>query len=151
MTLATRDRIVSMDVVVPDSKLLVISKNGFGKLTDLNRYRSQGRGGSGIKTLHLTRKTGAVAAAEVIADSDEVYLVSEQAQVLRTSLFEIRSVGRATQGVTIFKPQPGDSVASIACVRNLKSTDADEGQPASRPNTKSKGNGKVPPGTVLKP
>ena len=151
MTLATRDRIVSMDVVVPDSKLLVISKNGFGKLTDLNRYRSQGRGGSGIKTLHLTRKTGAVAAAEVIADSDEVYLVSEQAQVLRTSLSEIRSVGRATQGVTIFKPQPGDSVASIACVRNLKSTDADEGQPASRPNTKSEGNGKVPPGTVLKP
>ena len=151
MTLAARDRIVSMDVVVPDSKLLVISKNGFGKLTDLNRYRSQGRGGSGIKTLNLTGKTGAVAAAEVIADSDEVYLVSEQAQVLRTSLSEIRSVGRATQGVTIFKPQPGDSVASIACVRNLKSTDADEGQPASRPNAKSKGNGNVPPGTVLKP
>ena len=114
MVLRGKDRIVGMDIVVPDSKLLVISKRGFGKLTDLKRYRSQGRGGLGIKTFNITRKTGPVAAADVIDDSKEVYVVSEQAQVLRTSLSEIRSTGRATQGVTIFKPEPGDAVASIA-------------------------------------
>ena len=143
MALSGKDRIVSMDVVVPDSKMLAISKKGFGKLTDLNRYRRQGRGGSGIKTFNITRKTGALAAAQVIADSDEVYVVSEQAQVLRTSLSEIRSTGRATQGVTIFNPQPGDSVSSIACVRNLK--DADESAKPSDARTNGKGNGKVPP------
>ncbi|MDE2822425.1 MAG: DNA gyrase subunit A, partial [Chloroflexota bacterium] len=116
MLLAKRDKIVSMDMVIPDSKLLVISKNGYGKLTYLKSYRQQGRGGSGIKTMSVTRRTGKVAAAEVIADSDEVYVVSEQAQVIRTNLSEIRSTGRATQGVRIFNPNKGDKVASISCV-----------------------------------
>ena len=139
MSLGSRDRIVSMDVVIADSKLLVISKKGFGKLTDLNRYRRQGRGGSGIKTLNITKKTGAVAAAEVIADSDEVYVVSQKAQVIRTSLSEIRNTGRATQGVTIFKPQPGDSVSAIACVSRLSVTDHDQEPDAPNSNEKLDG------------
>jgi DNA gyrase subunit A len=121
----------------------VISRNGYGKLTDLNRYRSQGRAGSGIKTLNVTKKTGKLAAAQVIADSDEVYVVSKKAQVIRTSLSEIRNTGRATQGVTIFKPQPGDSVASIACVGEFEAYQEEKMQPFSRNN--GKGNGKVPP------
>ena len=148
MVLEKKDRIVSMDVVIPDSKLLVISKKGYGKLTDLNRYRRQGRAGLGIKTLNITKKTGAVAAAEVIAGSDEVYVVSQKAQVIRTNLSEIRSTGRATQGVTIFKPEPGDSVASMACVREFKVPD--EGAVPPVPSTDGKGNGKVPPDTLLK-
>ena len=116
MMLSKRDRIVSMDMVIPDSKLLVISKNGYGKLTYLKSYPSQGRGGLGVKTMSVTKRTGKVAAAEVIADSDEVYVVSEQAQVIRTNLSEIRSTGRATQGVRIFNPKEGDAVASISCV-----------------------------------
>ena len=145
MALGPKDNIVAMDKVVPDSKLLVISRNGYGKLTDLNRYRRQGRAGSGIMTLKVTRKTGKVAAAEVIADSDEVYVVSEKAQVLRTNLSEIRSVGRATQGVRIFKAEPGDHVASIACVRGLESTNGDD--PPARRN--GSGNGKVPKDALL--
>ena len=70
--------------------------------------------------MNVTKKTGQVAAAQVIADSDELYVASEKAQVLRTNLSEIRSTGRATQGVTIFKLPPNDSVASIACVRELE-------------------------------
>ena len=139
MELGPGDRIVAMDIVVPDSKLLVISRKGYGKLTDLNRYRRQGRGGSGITTLKITKKTGPVAAAEVIADSDELYIVSEKAQVLRTNLSEIRSTGRAAQGVTILKPQPGDAVASIACVRDLNELEA---AAASTKNGKS--NGRIP-------
>ena len=149
MALAARDRIVSMDVVIPDSKLLVISKNGFGKLTDLNRYRRQGRGGSGIKTLNLTKKTGPVAAAEVIADSDEVYLVSEQAQVLRTNLSEIRNTGRVSQGVTIFKLEPSDAVSSISCVRDFIVPNDTKGMPGPKAN--GKGNGRVPPSALKKP
>ncbi len=114
-----KDRIVSMDVVGPDSRILVVSKLGYGKLTAVNKYRQQSRGGLGVLTIKVTKKTGRVAAAQVVDDSQEVYLVSEQAQVLRTNLSEIRSVGRVTQGVTIFKMQPGDKVASIACVTDL--------------------------------
>ncbi len=114
MTLRKGDRVVSMDVASPNGKLLVVSKRGYGKLTALKNYKSQGRGGMGLKTFNITSKTGPVAAGEVVDDSKEVYVVSEQAQVLRTSLSEISSIGRITQGVSIFKPQPGDAVASIA-------------------------------------
>ena len=117
-----------------------ISEKGFGKLTDLNRYRRQGRGGSGIKTLDITKRTGAVAAAEVIADSDQVYLVSKNAQVLRTSLSEIRSSGRATQGVTIFRMEPGDSVASIACANDIEVPE----NAVAVPSADGKGNGRAP-------
>ena len=124
MALRSSDHVISMDVGGPDSRLLVISRLGYGKLTPLSKYRIQGRGGFGIKTFNITRKTGKVAAAQVVVDSKEVYVLSEKAQVLRTNLSEIRSIGRITQGVTIFKPQPGDGVSSIACVRDLDGDNA---------------------------
>ena len=145
ISLRADDRVVSMDVGRPDSRLLVISRLGFGKVTPLSAYRTQGRGGFGIKTFNITRKTGVVAAAQVVDDSKEVYVVSEQAQVLRTNLSEISSRSRITQGVTIFKPQPGDAVASIACVKDLSQEEeaaADEPEPAVRP-TNGRVNGKV--------
>ncbi len=142
MVLRDGDRIVSMDVVIPDSKLLVISKNGFGKLTYLKSYKVQGRGGLGVKTLSVTERTGDVAAAQVIADSDEVYVVSEKAQVIRTSLSEIRSAGRATQGVRIFNPEAGDSVASMACVGELQIPDDAKGPRSFQ--TDGKGDAKIP-------
>ena len=126
MLLDKKDIMVSMDVVVPESRLLVISKNGYGKLTDLSKYRPQKRAGSGLKTMNITKKTGTVAAAEVIAGSDEVYVISRKAQVMRTSLDEIRKTGRVAQGVTIFKPRPGDYVSAMACMREFKYEDQPE-------------------------
>lgn len=130
-----------MDVGSPDTKLLVISQLGFGKLTSLDSYRTQKRGGIGIKTFNIRPKTGPVADAQIIDDSKEVYVVSEQAQVIRTSLSEIRSMGRATQGVTIFKPAPGDAVASISCVSdlNLDDDDADSDDEEQKPKAKGRG------------
>ena len=142
MALRPNDQVVSMGVGGPTSRLLVIGKLGYGKVTPLGSYRRQGRGGIGIKTFNITAKTGVVAAAEVIDDGKEVYVVSEEAQVLRTSLSEIRSMGRATQGVTIFKPQPGDAVSSIACVSDLSNIEATS--PPERDATNGKGNGQMP-------
>ena len=137
MKLAGSDTVVSMDVGTPETRLLVISKLGYGKITPLSSYRVQGRGGSGIRTFKIRSKTGPVADAQVIDDSKEIYVVSEQAQVLRTSLSEIRSMGRATQGVTIFKPAKGDAVASISCVSDLNLQEEAEPK-ASKPNGKQK-------------
>lgn len=151
----SKDFIIGVDVVVPDSKLLVISKNGYGKLTDLKKYRSQARGGMGIKTFNITKKTGPVAAADVIDDSKEVYVVSAKAQVLRTSLSEIRSTGRATQGVTIFKPQPGDAVVSISCVGEMNVPEEDTENKASstfpKPSPKGVTNSNSRNGNMLPP
>ncbi len=125
MRLRGEDRVIAMSVIPDgsDSRLLVISKKGFGKLTPISKYRKQGRGGYGLTTFDIQpRKTGPVAVAEVVDDSKELYLVSEQAQVLRTSLSEITTtIGRKTKGVTIFKLDKDDAVASIACVSDLDS------------------------------
>jgi DNA gyrase subunit A len=145
MTLRTDDEVVSMDVGSPETKLLVISRLGFGKLTSLDSYRTQKRGGIGIKTFNIRPKTGPVADARIIDDTKEVYVVSEQAQVIRTSLSEIRSMGRATQGVTIFRPAKGDAVASISCVSDLDLDDEGDDDEAKKPkdpkDPKAKGQG----------
>ena len=116
MTLRNRDIVVAMDVVVPDGRLLVVSRNGYGKLSQLRFYRQQSRGGIGIKTFNITRKTGRVAAAQIVDAAREVYVISQKAQVLRTNMSEISSIGRATQGVRVFKLDKGDNVASITAV-----------------------------------
>ena len=145
MRLDKRDRIVSMDVGTPEARLLVISKLGYGKITSLDKYRVTDRGGKGVKTFNIRSKTGPVADAQIIDDSKEVYVVSEKAQVLRTSLSEIRSMGRATQGVTIFKPAEGDAVASISCVSDLNLSDEnDKGKASTNGRRNGRTNGATP-------
>ena len=117
-----KDYIVGMSIIdaESDNKLFVISKKGFGKLTSLKYYRKQARGGRGLKTFRITARTGVVAAAEVVTDDLEVYVISKQAKVLRTNLSEISSIGRITQGVTIFKLPSGDSVTSISVCADIE-------------------------------
>jgi DNA gyrase subunit A len=124
MSLRTGDKVVSMDVGNDSSRLLIISRLGRGKVNPLSVYRRQGRGGLGLKTFKLTKSTGLIADAEIVAEATEVYVVSEKAQIMRTNLSEISSLrGRITQGVTIFKPRDGDSVSSIACVGDIELPD----------------------------
>ena len=120
MSLRTGDRVVAMDVGNDDSLLMIISKLGRGKVNPLSEYRRQGRGGLGLRAFKLTKNTGLIADSQIVDGSKEVYVVSENAQIMRTNLSEIRTLrGRITQGVTIFSPRSGDSVSSIACVSEL--------------------------------
>ncbi|MBI4298782.1 MAG: DNA gyrase subunit A [Chloroflexi bacterium] len=116
MRLKGGDLVVFFGVVNPQGQLLVVSQQGFGKLTPLSRYRSQHRGGGGVSTFRVNAKTGPVAGGFVVANGGEVFLVSAQAQVFRTELSEIPVKGRDTQGVIIWRPESGDVVASVACV-----------------------------------
>jgi DNA gyrase subunit A len=113
------DKLVSMDVVIPDAYLLVVTLNGYGKLTPISEYKQQSRGGLGIKTLRVTEKTGRVAAAKLVNQSDQLMLISKDGMVISTPVKEddgggIRVVGRNTQGVIIMNMDEGDQVAAIA-------------------------------------
>jgi DNA gyrase subunit A len=100
-----------------DGEYLVMSSNGYGKKTKLKEYKVQKRGGSGIKTAEVTKKTGELMASQVIgADESEVIAVSKQGQIIRTSLAEIPTLGRQTQGVRIMKLREEDTVASLTCL-----------------------------------
>ena len=146
MSLADKDRIVSMDVGKPENHLLlVISKFGFGKKTKLSEYRLTQTRGKGVKTLQVTPKTGPVADAQIIDDTkEEVYVVSEQAQVIRTSLSTISVMGRATQGVTILRPSEGDSVASISAVSDLTLIEEKTAKKSTKPKAQKPKSKKKP-------
>ena len=126
MKLSAGDVIVGADVIPKgkaskDLEVLVVSRNGYGKTTETEEYKTQKRGGSGIKTMNVTAKTGPVIAARVISKDegvgeDEIVVISKKGQVIRTELVQIPSLSRSTQGVRIMKLRPGDSIASFVCL-----------------------------------
>jgi DNA gyrase subunit A len=97
--------------------LLVISANGYGKRTELNEYKVQGRGGSGILTSKVTDKTGKIMACELVVEGkEEIMAISKKCQVVRVDVNEVPVLGRSTQGVRIMKLREGDSLASLICL-----------------------------------
>ncbi len=123
MRLGSGDTIVGADVVQKGAKgleVLVVSRNGYGKATKIEEYKVQGRGGSGIKTMQATAKTGPLITSRIITrgegGEEEVVVISKKGQVIRTGLDEIKTQSRSTQGVRIMKLRDGDAIASFVCL-----------------------------------
>ena len=117
MKLTAGDSIVGTGIIPKEGKdgqLLVVSSTGYGKKTKLSEYKTQGRGGSGIKTMSITAKTKQlVGAAVIVAPGGELVAMSKKSQTIRTGLDEIPTLSRATQGVRVMKMREGDQVASF--------------------------------------
>ena len=115
------DEVIGMEVIKKENLkekdyLLILTDNGFGKRTLSSEYKTQGRGGSGVRIAHITSKTGQLAKIEVIADKEDLIVISQKGQVIRTKISSIPKLGRDTQGVKIMKMKPGDKVASATCL-----------------------------------
>ncbi|MDD5103630.1 MAG: DNA gyrase subunit A [Candidatus Peribacteraceae bacterium] len=100
------------------SKLLVVMENGLGKMTPVEQYRFQGRGGTGVKAAQLTAKTGDIVGGCVLEEGAEgdLLCLSKQGQAIRMELKDIPSLGRATQGVIIMRLNGKDKVATVSVV-----------------------------------
>ncbi|MEK7538236.1 MAG: DNA gyrase subunit A [Patescibacteria group bacterium] len=120
MKLRKGDFIVGADVIRKDAEkpeLLVMSENGYGKRTNIKEYKTQKRGGSGIKTAKITTKIGNLMAARVVTPADlELVSISKKSQVIRIDIKDVPSLKRDTQGVRIMKLREGDSIASLVCL-----------------------------------
>ena len=118
MKLDKGDYIVGVDVIAKGQagSLLTMSANGLGKKTDVKEYKTQKRGGSGIKTAKVTTKTGNLIVAKFITSQEEIIAVSQKGQIIRTAIESVPKLGRDTQGVTIMKLRAGDSIASFTCL-----------------------------------
>ena len=119
------DVVVGMDAVVQDKKvqsafeLLTVMKNGYGKRTSLTQYKRQGRGGSGIRTAHVTQKTGRIVSALVINAKDvtDMLVVSDRGQIIRLPVKSVSVLGRDTQGVRVMRfREDGDGVSSVTMI-----------------------------------
>ena len=116
MNLSESDEVLSMTRAVADGQLLVVTGEGYGKRTPLERYPLQRRGGKGVKTAQLTDERGGLVGALVAAYEQEIFIVTDTGTIIRTDVKDIRPTGRATQGVRVMKPSDGAKVASIAPV-----------------------------------
>ncbi|PIS39533.1 MAG: DNA gyrase subunit A [Candidatus Nealsonbacteria bacterium CG08_land_8_20_14_0_20_38_20] len=126
MRMKKGDEVVGMDVIKLKMKneklkineyLLVVTENGYGKKTDLKEYRLQKRGGSGIKTAKITPKTGALIGSMLLTGREEdLIVISQKGQVIRTAISQIPKLSRSTQGVRMMRLGEGDKVASATCI-----------------------------------
>ncbi len=114
--LAAGDAVVAADVVREGTTLLSVTENGFGKRTALDEYRRQSRGGKGIITIKTTDRNGPVCGVLAVEEGDQVILISSSGKLIRTAVAGIPTIGRNTQGVTLFDVEPGETVASVARV-----------------------------------
>jgi DNA gyrase subunit A len=128
------DHVVAIAIVDPNAMLLVAGENGIGKRTSFDDYRRQSRGGKGIITMKTGEKTGDVVGALTVRETDEIMLITNKGQMVRTRVKEIRETGRNTMGVKLMDLRNGEKLQAIAPV---VSQAEEEAQTAEAPAEKS--------------
>ena len=123
--LAKDDEVVGMEVLNPGSTILTVSESGFGKRTVESEYRTQSRGGKGLINLRVTAKTGPVMGILQVFDDDDVMIMSDQGNLVRLPVGDIRRIGRNTQGVRLINL--GREQRLVGAVRIEEDGDADVG------------------------
>jgi DNA gyrase subunit A len=117
MRLEGDDAVVEMDCLKPDGgRMLTVTERGYAKRTELEEYRLQGRGGSGIINLKVSDKTGPVVQVMQVTDQNQVMVITSFGKIIRTSVRGISVLGRPTQGVRLINLEEGDKVVAVARV-----------------------------------
>ncbi len=118
--LSADDCVVGAAVAEPGKTLLSVTENGYGKRTPVESYlrgdEVQGRGGKGLRSYRLTDKTGPVAGAAVVSDTDDIMLIESGGVILRTPVENINIYGRDTQGVILMRVEPGNRLITVQSV-----------------------------------
>jgi DNA gyrase subunit A len=120
------DKVIGMDIVEKESFMFVISQYGYGKRTKVEQFTPHKRGGVGIRSAVVNKKTGPLIGVKALkGEEQEVIIISHQGQTIRLGLKDIPALGRATQGVRIMRLNDGDNVASLALVDKRDLADED--------------------------
>jgi DNA gyrase subunit A len=108
------DRVVSMAISEEGATLLTVSEFGYGKKTEFSEYRETARGGIGVINMKTSERNGRVVGILAVRDEDQIILISQHGQVVRTRAADIRTIGRATQGVRVMGLDPGDRIVALS-------------------------------------
>jgi DNA gyrase subunit A len=101
-----------------ETTVLVVSEKGYGKRTDIDDYRVTNRGGKGVKTLNITEKTGNLVAIKGVTDKEDLMIINKSGIIIRMAISELRTMGRATQGVRLITLKNNDEIASVAKIEH---------------------------------
>ena len=102
------------EIAEKEQFLLTVTENGYGKRSSTYEYRRTNRGGQGITNIDTSERNGCVVASFPVTPGEQLMLVTDQAKIIRTTVGDIRVMGRNTQGVTIFRVAEGEHVVSVA-------------------------------------
>jgi DNA gyrase subunit A len=127
------DEVVDMSIVAEGERVLSISELGYGKRTPIDEYRVQSRGGKGIRAMNLTEKTGKLAGQLLVRDGEDILMITDDGQMIRTPVDAISEQGRNTQGVRLMKVAEN---CHIVCVARAESEpeEPDDGEPTPDTN-----------------
>lgn len=117
------DAVVGMVCVDPadtTTSILVVSEKGMGKRSALEEYRTQSRGGKGVKTINITSKTGHLVAIKTVTDNNDLMITTTSGITIRTAADELRVMGRATQGVKLIRLEENDNIADVTVVASAE-------------------------------
>ena len=148
ITLANKqDEVVGMVTVEnpQEETVLVVSENGYGKRTFIDDpedgepvYRITNRGGKGVKTISITEKTGDLVAIKTVSDDDDLMIINKSGIAIRLEVTNLRTMGRATQGVKLINLKNNDSIAAVAKVmKDEDEEDNDSENTESLPETEN--------------
>ncbi len=110
------DSVIASNIIEIDSKILIITANGYGKQTNSEEYVIKGRGGKGLKTAKITEKNGNLIGMCVINNEEDIILTTNKGIMIRISSKDVSTTGRATQGVRLIKLDTNSEVSTITKV-----------------------------------
>ncbi|MFT4532069.1 MAG: DNA gyrase subunit A [Candidatus Saccharimonadales bacterium] len=142
------DVVIGLVIAEEDANIFVISEQGYGKRTKVSQFTAHARGGVGIRSAVVNKKTGKLMGVASLRDGDdqEIIIISKQGQTIRLGMKDVPAIGRATQGVRIMRLKDGDKAASMGLVKaEPKEDESDEAdkteksdKPANEDKTKTK-------------
>lgn len=120
--------IIGMEIINDSMEILSVTENGYGKRTQASEYRKQTRGGKGILAMKLTDKNGKIIQIKPVTDKDELFIITNSGQVIRTKISGISLLGRTTQGVKLINLKSGESVVSVEKLIESEEDEVEEGE-----------------------
>lgn len=120
ITLSDDDYVIGMCVVNDNTKLLVVSENGYGKRTELSEYKIQARGGKGTTTYNISEETGNVAGIQIVTEDDDIILITSEGVVIRFAAKDVSTFKRVTKGVRLMRLADGVKIVSVARVNSAE-------------------------------
>jgi DNA gyrase subunit A len=113
MALEEGEKVIGMEILEPGTEILTVTDRGYGKRSEESEYRSQSRGGKGILAMKLTDKTGTIVSIKPVTERDDLMIITDKGQVIRTKISGISLLGRNTQGVRLINVKPDEKVVAV--------------------------------------
>lgn len=108
--------IVGVTTNLDGDKVMIITENGYGKMTSLDQYRLSHRGGKGVKTVNITKKNGPLVALKAVHGDEDLMIITSEGIIIRLPMEQVKHAGRDTQGVRLIKVADGSHVSSVTVV-----------------------------------